>query len=190
MQFIVEGRYTVEDGIAVRVPYIVISIRDPGRRPARIPHSGGLRGTLRLFFHDAEPSSGMTLAAQQILGSDHERVGFVLRDEFDAFLQQVEDANYRWHVHVWSYFRKVIESAFEAEARAKYPIPDRCAYWQHTKDNDTVAAIVGSAVGALHGRNGLPARWIENLLGRTTDSDDGRVFELLEAARVKWWSTV
>jgi ADP-ribosyl-[dinitrogen reductase] hydrolase len=58
-----------------------------------------------------------------------------------------------------------------------------------TKDNDTVAAIVGAAVGALHGRSGLPARWIENLLGRTTDCDDGRVFELLEAARGKWWST-
>ena len=57
-----------------------------------------------------------------------------------------------------------------------------------TKDNDTVAAIVGAAVGALHGRSGLPARWIENLLGRTTDSDDRRVFQLLEAARVKWWN--
>jgi ADP-ribosylglycohydrolase len=56
-----------------------------------------------------------------------------------------------------------------------------------TKDNDTVAAIVGAAVGALHGRAGLPARWIDDLLGRTTDCDDGRVFELLEAARVKWW---
>jgi ADP-ribosyl-[dinitrogen reductase] hydrolase len=38
-----------------------------------------------------------------------------------------------------------------------------------TKDNDTVAAIVGAAVGALHGRSGLPARWIDNLLGRTTE---------------------
>lgn len=55
-----------------------------------------------------------------------------------------------------------------------------------TKDNDTVAAIVGAAVGALHGRAGLPKRWIDNLLGRTTDSDDGRVFGLLEAARLKW----
>jgi ADP-ribosylglycohydrolase len=58
-----------------------------------------------------------------------------------------------------------------------------------TKDNDTVAAIVGAAVGALHGRSGLPNRWIENLLGRTTDCDDGRVFQLLEAARGRWWST-
>ena len=57
-----------------------------------------------------------------------------------------------------------------------------------TKDNDTVAAIVGAAVGALHGRSGLPARWIDNLLGRTTASDDGQVFRLLEKARQKWWS--
>ena len=55
-----------------------------------------------------------------------------------------------------------------------------------TKDNDTVAAIVGAAVGALHGKAALPGRWIENLSGRTTDCDDGRMFELLKAARVRW----
>ena len=49
-----------------------------------------------------------------------------------------------------------------------------------TKDNDTVAAIVGAAVGALHGRAGLPARWISNLLGRTTADDDWHIFELIE----------
>ncbi len=55
-----------------------------------------------------------------------------------------------------------------------------------TKDNDTVAAIVGAAVGALHGRSGLPDRWLQNLLGRTTATDDGRVFELLDQARHKF----
>jgi ADP-ribosylglycohydrolase len=55
-----------------------------------------------------------------------------------------------------------------------------------TKDNDTVAAIVGAAVGALHGRAVLPSRWIDNLLGRTTDNDGGQVFKLLESAREKW----
>ena len=58
-----------------------------------------------------------------------------------------------------------------------------------TKDNDTVGAIVGAAVGALHGKVGLPARWIEGLTGRTGDSDDGRVFELLDEARALWWPT-
>ena len=52
-----------------------------------------------------------------------------------------------------------------------------------TWDNDTVAAIVGAAVGALHGRNQLPARWVNQLLGRTTDRDDGWVSALLEQAR-------
>ncbi|HID78713.1 MAG TPA: ADP-ribosylglycohydrolase [Planctomycetaceae bacterium] len=56
-----------------------------------------------------------------------------------------------------------------------------------TKDNDTIGAIVGAAVGALHGRDGLPARWIDNLLGRTTDRDDDRIFELLKSARETWW---
>jgi len=51
-----------------------------------------------------------------------------------------------------------------------------------TKDNDTIAAIVGAAVGALHGKTKLPERWISNLAGRTTDHDDGRIYELLEQA--------
>lgn len=56
-----------------------------------------------------------------------------------------------------------------------------------TEDNDTIAAIVGAAVGALHGRGALPARWIENLSGRTTDRDDGRVFALIADARRVFW---
>ena len=51
-----------------------------------------------------------------------------------------------------------------------------------THDNDTVGAIVGAAVGALHGERALPVRWREALLGRTTADDDGRVQALLEAA--------
>jgi ADP-ribosylglycohydrolase len=51
-----------------------------------------------------------------------------------------------------------------------------------TCDNDTIAAIVGAAVGALHGEAALPKRWRDNLLGRTMEADDGRVFELLDKA--------
>lgn len=56
-----------------------------------------------------------------------------------------------------------------------------------TKDNDTIAAIVGAAVGALHGKAAIPERWISNLSGRTSDRDDGRIFQLLAKARRKWW---
>jgi hypothetical protein len=45
-------------------------------------------------------------------------------------------------------------------------------------DNDTIAAI------ALHGEAALPKRWRDNLLGRTMEADDGRVFDLLDAVEV------
>jgi ADP-ribosyl-[dinitrogen reductase] hydrolase len=56
-----------------------------------------------------------------------------------------------------------------------------------TWDNDTVAAIVGAAVGALHGKKALPQRWLKGLLGRTNAHNNGRVFELIEQARNKFW---
>jgi len=56
-----------------------------------------------------------------------------------------------------------------------------------TKDNDTIAAIVGAAVGTLHSSKMIPSEWISRLSGRTSDRDDGRVFELLEEAKTIWW---
>jgi hypothetical protein len=55
-----------------------------------------------------------------------------------------------------------------------------------TKDNDTVAAIVGAAVGALHGRSALPDEWVAQLSGRTGASDNGRIFELLARSGKKF----
>jgi len=51
-----------------------------------------------------------------------------------------------------------------------------------TQDNDTIAAVVGAAVGALHGARALPAAWRAGLLGRTGAADDGEVFRLIERA--------
>ena len=55
-----------------------------------------------------------------------------------------------------------------------------------TKDNDTVAAIVGGAVGALHGEKALPKRWRDNLLGRFGQDDDGRVQSVLGQCCEQW----
>jgi len=42
-------------------------------------------------------------------------------------------------------------------------------------------------VGALHGREALPDRWIEYLTGRVTYvGDDDRLFELIHQARERW----
>lgn len=56
-----------------------------------------------------------------------------------------------------------------------------------TKDNDTVAAIVGAALGALHGRAGIPQRWLAGLTGQTTLHDEGKLFAVLEQARERWF---
>lgn len=56
-----------------------------------------------------------------------------------------------------------------------------------TWDNDSVAAIVGAAVGALHGAEALPRRWVDGLLGRTGADDDQRIFGLLDAAAAAFW---
>jgi len=57
-----------------------------------------------------------------------------------------------------------------------------------TEDNDTVAAIVGAAVGAMHGAQALPDRWRWGLAGRTAETDDGHVFRLIEAALRREWT--
>lgn len=58
-----------------------------------------------------------------------------------------------------------------------------------TWDNDTVGAIVGAAVGALHGRDGLPSRWVTELPGATTyhGDDPGRLQELIRRGRTEFW---
>jgi ADP-ribosyl-[dinitrogen reductase] hydrolase len=55
-----------------------------------------------------------------------------------------------------------------------------------TKDNDTIAAIVGAAVGALHGAAALPERWVSGLSGRTRADDDGEVQRIMARARERW----
>jgi len=56
-----------------------------------------------------------------------------------------------------------------------------------TKDNDTIGAIVGAAVGALHGKEAFPKRWINNLSGQVTGDDDGKILELIDKAEDVFW---
>lgn len=57
-----------------------------------------------------------------------------------------------------------------------------------TKDNDSVAAIVGAAVGALYGSTSIPDSWLKGLSGRTRSDDDGEVFKIILSAKQKFWS--
>ncbi|KAH3763747.1 ADP-ribosylglycohydrolase [Pelomyxa schiedti] len=57
-----------------------------------------------------------------------------------------------------------------------------------TKDNDTIASIVGGCVGALHGIQGIPNRWIEGHSGRLLPTDPNRlIFQILEQAKSTFW---
>lgn len=56
-----------------------------------------------------------------------------------------------------------------------------------TKDNDSVGAIVGAAVGALHGLGSLPDRWLKNLTGIIRKGETGEVWRLLLRAKRVFW---
>jgi ADP-ribosyl-[dinitrogen reductase] hydrolase len=58
-----------------------------------------------------------------------------------------------------------------------------------TKDIDTIAAVVGAAVGALHGKSALPDRWINGLLGRTNDRNDGHIFKPIEDVKMRFYAS-
>lgn len=55
------SRREIERGIRFKGSYVLISIRDPGTPAVRIPKQCGLTDVLELQFHDAEPTSSMTL---------------------------------------------------------------------------------------------------------------------------------
>jgi predicted protein tyrosine phosphatase len=61
MEFLVTDRRTIESGIVVKTPYIVISIRDPERPRARLRRPPAFMDALFLAFHDAEPAGNMLL---------------------------------------------------------------------------------------------------------------------------------
>jgi hypothetical protein len=106
------------------------------------------------------------VAAQEIVGPDHERVVFLLEEEYKAAPLLAADPNYKRHAHVWSFFRPEVEPGFAAKARAKHPIPDGYSYWQHSE---------GTMWAVNAGRGGDHLwRW------------DGHKPELLEEAMSQW----
>ena len=56
-----------------------------------------------------------------------------------------------------------------------------------TRDNDSIAAIVGAAAGALHGLAGIPDRWLKELSGRIRAEKGEHIFRLLVRARRTFW---
>jgi ADP-ribosylglycohydrolase len=90
--------------------------------------------------------------------------------------------------HSGAYLLETVPSVLWILARhAHDPVEAIVRAVNDTQASDTTAAIVGAAVGALHGADALPARWKSGLLGRTQAADDGQVFRLVEAAVRREW---
>jgi len=58
MEFIVTDRASIEREIIVRTAYVVISIHDANKPPARIPRRVGMRDKLYVCFDDSVPEPG------------------------------------------------------------------------------------------------------------------------------------
>ena len=110
-----------------------------------------------------------------------EQVGDALADDLPA-----DEACDRWYSG--AYLMETLPSVlYVLERHAGDPEEAIVRAVNDTWDNDTVGAIVGAAVGALHGASALPRRWVDGLLGRTGADDDGQVFRLIEETRRRWW---
>lgn len=67
VKIVVTDRESIERGVLVRSSYVVVSIHDPDKPPARVRRQSGLRDVLHLAFHDAEPSQAMGLPEHVVL---------------------------------------------------------------------------------------------------------------------------
>jgi hypothetical protein len=67
MEFIVTDRCSIEAGIIVRTPYIVISIYTPYWPEPKIPRPYGLKAVHFTSFHDAESTGGFVIPEDVVL---------------------------------------------------------------------------------------------------------------------------
>jgi ADP-ribosyl-[dinitrogen reductase] hydrolase len=142
------------------------------------------------YHQVADPLEGRTSYAPQMPGLTYRgSIANFVRQEVGRALSSnwtVEQAGNTWGSG--AYLLETLPSALYILARyGGDPEQAILRAVNDTKDNDTIAAIVGAAVGALHGKSALPERWVKGLLGRTDERNDGHVFRLIEEAKRRFW---
>jgi ADP-ribosylglycohydrolase len=108
----------------------------------------------------------------------------MLRDHVEPALQKqlpVAEAGEIWHSGAYL-LETVPTVVYILERFGNDPREAILQAVNNTRDNDTVAAVVGAAVGALHGASALPRAWVDDLSGRMAADDDHQIFEVLEKA--------
>ncbi len=106
------------------------------------------------------------VAAQEVIGQGATQIGFMLEEEYASSALLRTTPEFRHHIHIWSFFRPVVEPVFETKARVKYPLPKGCVYWQHNE----------GTMWADHAGRGAEHLW----------RWDGHELELLEEAFSHW----
>jgi ADP-ribosyl-[dinitrogen reductase] hydrolase len=142
------------------------------------------------FFRIAAPLEGKTSYSSRMAGAPYQgSIAEFVRQAVTHALRKnwtVEKVGSTWGSG--AYLMETLPSALHILALyAGDPEQAVLRAVNDTKDNDTIAAIVGAAVGALHGKAALPDRWLSGLLGRTNDRNDGHIFRLIEQAKARFW---
>ena len=127
------SRRDVERGISFRGSYALISIRDPGSPAVRIPRQSGLVDALELQFHDAEPTSSMTLPSGIEMITEEQGMAIAefvrrLHTEVDGFAVHCEQGMSR--------------SPAVAVAIARHLKQSDEAFWQEHQPNRYVLELV------------------------------------------------
>ena len=102
-----------------------------------------------IVFTSTEP--GLVAAREILEDTEPGSVLFLRPKEFEDWVKIQPDAEYRWHVHYWSYFRTE-EAEADAALGEAYPLKKGERFWIHCE---------GTMCGELFGR-GADHLWLWN----------------------------
>jgi len=132
----VTDRRTVESGIVMRDPYVLISIRDPDKQAVRIRRSAMCLAVLELVFHDAEPSPGFTPSMP---------VTYMSEDDADAIWQFVCQHERDYRAILVHCEQGMSRSPAVAAALAERLGIDGARFWREYQPNRFVYDLVRDA---------------------------------------------
>ena len=142
MKILVTDRRSIERGLLLRRPYIVISIRDPDRRPVRLTKRPLCLAALELAFHDAEPVAGFKPTADITYMSEKDAV---------AIWQFVRQQMNHYEIIVVQCEQGMSRSPAVAAALARGIGLDEDNFWREYQPNHWVYELVVRARSAEKG---------------------------------------
>jgi len=137
-RIIVTDRESIEQGFVVRAAYLLISIRDPDKRPVRLPRGGACIAVLELAFHDAEPVAGFT---------PDRPITYMSADDARAIWRFVRRHEGQYGAIVVHCEQGMSRSPAVAAALAEGLGLDASAFWREYQPNEYVYALVSRQSG-------------------------------------------